>query len=95
MLGGNGGQGGRGVECFIDAKFNGIWDQDFCEGKQTARAADGPAGKNGAPGSSKFLKWGGGEDQEEDDEKGDREDGGVRRLGVGVGVDALGGLGKW
>ena len=54
MLGGNGGQGGRGVECFIDAKFNGLWDQDFCEGMQTARAADGPAGKNGAPGSSKF-----------------------------------------
>ena len=53
MLGGNGGQGGLGVECYIDVKYNGLWNQDFCEGKETSRASEGPAGKNGASGSSK------------------------------------------
>ena len=53
ILGGKGGQGGRGVICYVGAslrrgKFFGI-------GEYTERAREGDPGKKGAAGSSKII----------------------------------------
>lgn len=53
ILGGKGGQGGRGVKCDVAVAINRL--KYVCIGKYTERARKGDPGKKGAAGSSKII----------------------------------------
>ena len=53
ILGGKGGQGGRGVKCDVAVSYRRL--TFFCMGEYTERAREGDPGKRGAAGSSKII----------------------------------------
>ena len=56
ILGGKGGQGGRGVKCDVGVSYERLDTQNyFCVGEYTERARKGDPGKKGAAGSSKII----------------------------------------